>query len=256
MIILLSPAKSLNETPVSADISVSDPRLTKETHTLLKAAQKLKASDLKSLMSISDKLAELNRSRFTHFEDQAVAPAAMLFDGDVYTGLKARELDTQGLQFAQDHLRILSGLYGILRPLDGIRPYRLEMGTALKTTKGDTLYAYWGDRIAQQITEDAQVTGTDTVLNLASQEYARAALTKKLKLRVINVKFLEIKGDKTQMISFFAKKARGLMARYIIDNRITEPEAAKGFNSEGYRFVAETSTETEWVFSRKHPNAG
>ncbi|MEM9965799.1 MAG: peroxide stress protein YaaA [Asticcacaulis sp.] len=255
MLILLSPAKSLNEAPVSKDISTSAPRLGKETETLLKVAKKLKSADLKALMGISDNLAELNRARFAHFDDQAVTPAAMLFDGDVYTGLKARELDAGGLDFAQQHVRILSGLYGVLRPLDGIRPYRLEMGTSLKTAKGNSLYAFWGERIATQLSEDAKSAGTDTVLNLASQEYARAALTKGLKLRVVNVKFLEIKGDKTQMISFFAKKARGLMARYVIDNRITNPEAAKGFDYEGYRFVPEASDDKQWTFSRKHPNA-
>ncbi|MFT4090854.1 MAG: peroxide stress protein YaaA [Asticcacaulis sp.] len=255
MLILLSPAKSLNETPVSTDISVTEPRLSKETHALLGVTKKLKAADLKSLMGISDKLAELNRSRFAHFDEQAITPAAMLFDGDVYTGLKARELNADEQAFAQDHVRILSGLYGLLRPLDGIRPYRLEMGTSLKTAKGETLYAYWGSRIAKLIAEDAKAIGTDTVLNLASQEYARAALTIDLKLNVVNVRFLEIKGDKTQMISFFAKKARGLMARYIIENRITDPETAKGFSTDGYRFVPQQSGEHDWVFSRRHPNA-
>jgi len=255
MLILLSPAKSLNETPVAADMPVSEPRLMKETQTLLKTTKKLTAADLKALMGISDKLAELNRERFAHFEAQAVTPAAMLFDGDVYTGLKARDLGPEARDFAQDHVRILSGLYGLLRPLDGIRPYRLEMGTSLKTAAGDSLYAFWGERIARQITEDAKAAGTDTVLNLASQEYARAALTKGLKLRVITVKFLEIKGDKTRMISFFAKKARGLMARYIIDNRLTDAESAKGFDYEGYRFVPEQSDDRQWTFSRKHPNA-
>lgn len=254
MLILLSPAKSLDETPVQADIASSAPSLIKETEGLLKVTQKLKPADLKALMGISDKLAQLNRDRYTHFADQPETPAAMLFDGDVYTGLKARELDPEALAFAQDHVRILSGLYGVLRPLDAIRPYRLEMGTRLKTRRGDTLYEWWGDRIPKQLNADAETAGTDTVLNLASQEYAKAALTKALKLKVIEVKFLEIKGDKTQMISFYAKKARGLMARYVIDYRITDVQAAKRFDSEGYGFVPEASDETHWVFSRRIPD--
>lgn len=253
MITLLSPAKSLDETPVTPVIPVTEPLFHKETQVLLKVTKKLKPADLKRLMHISDSLSALNHQRFKAFADQDALPAALMFDGDVYTGLRARELDGEALTFAQDHLRILSGLYGLLRPLDTIRPYRLEMGTSLKTTKGDTLYAYWGDRIAKQINADAKAADTDTVLNLASQEYARAALTKALKPKIIEVKFLEIKDDQAKMISFFAKKARGLMARYIIDHRITDPKAAKAFNSEGYRFVEEQSTDTVWTFSRRQP---
>ncbi|MFT3998110.1 MAG: peroxide stress protein YaaA [Asticcacaulis sp.] len=255
MILLLSPAKSLNETPVTPPAALSAPRFERETASLLKVMKKQKPSDLQRLMDISAKLGELNHHRYKHFTDQAALPAALMFDGDVYTGLKARDLDADGLDFAQAHVRILSGLYGLLRPLDTIRPYRLEMGTSLETTKGHTLYAFWGDRIAKEIAADARAAGTDTVLNLASQEYARAALTKALKLKVIEVKFLEIKDEKTSMISFFAKKARGLMARYVIDNRITDPERAKSFDSEGYRFVPEQSTDTAWTFSRRHPIA-
>ncbi|ESQ78840.1 peroxide stress protein YaaA [Asticcacaulis sp. YBE204] len=253
MIILLSPAKSLDETPFTPARDVTEPRFTRDTQSLLKVMKKQKPADLKRLMDISDKLAEMNRARYKGFTDQAALPAAMLFDGDVYTGLRARELDAEGLVFAQDHVRILSGLYGLLRPLDLIRPYRLEMGTSLETTKGGTLYAFWGDKIAKEINADAKTAETKTVLNLASQEYARAALTKALKPKVINVKFLEIKDGKTSMISFFAKKARGLMARYVIDHRITEPEAVKAFDYEGYRFVPEASSDVEWTFSRKHP---
>ncbi|BEV12551.1 peroxide stress protein YaaA [Asticcacaulis sp. DW145] len=252
MILLLSPAKSLDETPVSPPVPATEPRFTRETQSLLKVMKGKKPADLQRLMDISAKLGELNHQRYKAFTDQPALPAALMFDGDVYTGLKARDLDAEGLAFAQDHVRILSGLYGLLRPLDLIRPYRLEMGTGLETSKGNTLYAFWGDRIAKEIVADAKATGSDTVLNLASQEYARAALTKALKLKVIEVKFLEIKGDKTSMISFFAKKARGLMARYVIDHRITDPQAAKGFDSEGYRFVPEQSSETVWTFSRKH----
>ncbi|MDC7681652.1 peroxide stress protein YaaA [Asticcacaulis sp. BYS171W] len=253
MIILLSPAKSLDETPFTPAQATSEPRFTRDTQSLLKVMKKQTPADLKRLMDISDKLAEMNHARYKGFADQAALPAAMMFDGDVYTGLRARDLDADGLAFAQDHVRILSGLYGLLRPLDLIRPYRLEMGTSLETSKGGTLYAFWGDRIAKEINADAKSVETTTVLNLASQEYARAALTRALKPKVVNVKFLEIKDGKTSMISFFAKKARGLMARYVIDHRITDPEAAKGFDYEGYRFVPEASSDVEWTFSRRHP---
>jgi len=253
MIILLSPAKSLDETPVTPPLPLSEPRFERETNALLKVMKTQKPADLQRLMDISPKLGELNHQRYAHFNEQPALPAALMFDGDVYTGLKARDLEADALTFAQDHIRILSGLYGLLRPLDQIRPYRLEMGTGLETSKGHNLYAFWGERIAKEIVTDAKAAGTDTVLNLASQEYARAALGKALRLKVIEVKFLEIKGDKTSMISFFAKKARGLMARYIIDHRITDPEAAKGFDSEGYRFVPEQSTDKVWTFSRRHP---
>ncbi|UDF02194.1 peroxide stress protein YaaA [Asticcacaulis sp. AND118] len=255
MILLLSPAKSLDETPVTPPLATSEPRFARETHSLLKVMKTQKPADLQRLMDISAKLGELNHHRYKGFADQPALPAALMFDGDVYTGLRARDLDAEGLAFAQDHVRILSGLYGLLRPLDLIRPYRLEMGTGLATAKGANLYAFWGDRIAKAIVADAGAVGTKTVLNLASQEYARAALTKALRLKVIEVKFLEIKEDKTSMISFFAKKARGLMARYVIDNRITDADKAKAFDSEGYRFVPEHSTDTVWTFSRKHPTA-
>lgn len=253
MIILLSPAKSLDETPVNLTEALTEPRFEHETRALLKVMKAQKPSDLQRLMDISAKLGELNHRRYQAFGEQTALPAAMMFDGDVYTGLSARTLETDALAFTQSHVRILSGLYGLLRPLDLIRPYRLEMGTGLETAKGHTLYAFWGDRIAKEIVADAKASGTDTVLNLASQEYARAALTPALKLRVIEVKFLEIKGEKTSIISFFAKKARGLMARYIIDHRLTDPEAVKAFDTDGYRFVAEQSTPEQWTFSRRHP---
>jgi uncharacterized protein len=255
MIILLSPAKSLNEAPLSFETPVSEPRLTRESMSLLKVMKRKKPKDLMDLMDISQALGELNRARFVGFEEQTPLPAAMMFDGDVYTGLKARELDAEGIAFAQDHVRILSGLYGLLRPMDMIRPYRLEMGTGLKTTKGENLYAFWGPKIAKLLMEDLKAQGDKAVVNLASIEYGRAAMNKTLKAEVITPRFLELKDNHAKTISFFAKKARGLMARYMIDHRLTKPEDLKGFDVEGYSFRADLSKGADWVFARPQPEA-
>jgi uncharacterized protein len=253
MIILLSPAKSLNEAPLGMETPVSEPRLTRETASLLKVMQRKKPKDLMDLMDISQALGELNRARFVGFEDQTPLPAAMMFDGDVYTGLRLRELDAEGIAFAQDHIRILSGLYGLLRPMDMIRPYRLEMGTGLKTTKGDNLYEFWGPKIAKLLMEDLKAQGDKAVVNLASIEYGRAAVNKTLKAEVITPRFLELKDNQAKTISFFAKKARGLMARYMIDHRLTKPDDLKGFDVEGYKFRDDLSKGADWVFARPQP---
>ncbi|MDC7674916.1 peroxide stress protein YaaA [Asticcacaulis machinosus] len=253
MLILLSPAKSLNTDPVADWIKPTAPRFTPHTKALLEVMKTKSPADLRGLMDISDDLAELNYRRYQRFSRQEVLPAAMIFDGDVYDGLKAREMDENALLWAQDRLRILSGLYGALRPLDQMRPYRLEMGTALPTGKGKSLYAFWGDDIALSLSKDAKAVKTDTILNLASHEYARSALTKSLKLKVINTRFLDEKDGKARIVSFFAKRARGLMARYIIDNRIENIEEAKAFDIDGYSFKPESSTNSEWVFSRPQP---
>jgi uncharacterized protein len=255
MIVLLSPAKSLNEAPLEFEASVSEPRLTRETAALLKVMKRKKPKDLMALMDISQGLGELNRARFVGFDAQTPLPAAMMFDGDVYTGLRMRELDADGIAFAQDHIRILSGLYGLLRPMDMIRPYRLEMGTGLKTTKGDTLYEFWGPKIAKLLMDDLKALGDKTVVNLASIEYGRAAVNKNLKAEVIIPRFLELKDNQARTISFLAKKARGLMARYMIDHRLTRPEDLKGFDSEGYQYRADLSKGADWVFARPQPEA-
>ncbi len=179
--------------------------------------------------------------------------AAFAFNGDVYSGLKARELDKKGLAYAQDHIRILSGLYGLLKPMDGIQPYRLEMGTSLKTKRGKTLYAFWGDRIANALNEQGRGAKDPTLVNAASQEYFGAVDLKALKLPVVNLRFLEEKDGEAKVISFYAKKARGLIARYAIDHRLKKATDLKGFDSEGYRFQASASTDDEWVFSRPQP---
>ena len=168
-------------------------------------------------------------------------------------GLEAKTLDDDDLAWAQDHLRILSGLYGLLRPLDAIQPYRLEMGSRLKTRRGKSLYDYWGDQLAKALTQQAKALGTDTLLNCASQEYFGAADRAALKLRVITPKFLEVKDDRPRMVSFFAKRARGALARFAITERITDPETLKGFSAGGYAFDPDQSEGDTWVFVRPYP---
>jgi len=253
MLTLISPAKSLDVTPHAIDLPPTEPRFPEATAKLLTSAQKLKPKAIGELMGISAALSRLNHDRYQGFDAQPPMPGVFMFDGDVYDGLQARTLDAAALGWAQDHLRILSGLYGVLRPLDVIRPYRLEMGSQLKTGKATSLYQFWGDTLAKSLTEELKAQGSDTIVNLASQEYARAALTKALKARVVAPRFLEIKGKEAKIVSFFAKKARGLMARYMIDHRIDRPDGLKAFNVAGYAFRADLSSEVDWVFTRPQP---
>lgn len=253
MLTLLSPAKSLDESPVEQAPAATEPRFLAQTEKLLKSLKRLKPKAIGELMDISKALSELNYGRYQGFEDQAGMSAVFMFDGDVYTGLQARTLDAAGVAWAQDHVRILSGLYGVLRPLDYIRPYRLEMGSMLKTGRAPSLYAFWGDTLAKSLTEELRAQGQDTLVNLASTEYSRAALTKALKVKVISPRFLDIKGNEARIVSFFAKKARGLMARYMIDHRIDRPEGLKDFAIEDYRFRSDLSKDGDWVFTRPQP---
>ncbi len=254
MITLLSPAKSLDETPHGTGVAASEPRFPTQTEKLLKSLKRLKPRAIGALMDISKTLSELNFRRYQGFEDQAAMPAVFMFNGDVYAGLRARELDDEALTWAQDHVRILSGLYGCLRPLDMIRPYRLEMGSALKCGRAHSLYAFWGDTLARGLTAEVKAQGQDTLVNLASQEYARAALTPALKLRVVSPRFLEIKGNEAKIVSFFAKKARGLMARFMIDQRVDRAEGLKDFNVAGYVFRSDLSNGDDWTFTRPQPD--
>lgn len=236
---------------------VTSPRLAADTSVLLRRTKSLSRSDLSRLMDISDTLADLNYHRF-----QALAgglpetdskPAILAFNGDVYRGLDASSLDQDELDWAQSHLRILSGLYGLLRPLDGIHPYRLEMGTRLNTRRGETLYDFWGDRISKLINED--LSGQQQViLNLASNEYFKAVKTSKLKAPVVSVDFREEKDGQSKVISFYAKYARGLMARWAIENRAESPEALKSFAVDGYTFQSDQSDDGKLVFSRPQPD--
>lgn len=255
MLIVLSPAKALDFTapPVSAPLTT--PELTAETAELAKVTRKLTAADLKRLMSLSDSLAKLNRERFQAFDpvSEEGLQAVFAFNGDVYAGLRARELDKKSLAWAQDHVRILSGLYGVLRPLDAIQPYRLEMGTRLKTRRGQNLYDFWGGRVSEALNEAARRHKDKTLVNCASGEYFGAVDRAALKLPVVSCRFLEEKDGEARIISFYAKRARGLLARYAIDNRIDRAEDLKGFDSAGYRFVPELSSDEEFTFARPQP---
>jgi cytoplasmic iron level regulating protein YaaA (DUF328/UPF0246 family) len=255
MLLVISPAKTLDFTPVDPALPVTIPDMKKDANALAAVAKTLRANDLKRLMDISDALAELNVERFKTFrvrgEAEGELQAAFAFAGDVYDGLDARSLDDEGVAWAQEHLRILSGLYGLLRPMDRIQPYRLEMGVRLKTERGASLYDYWGDKPAKALNKAALGQGEPTLINLARQEYFGAVDARALKLSVVTCHFKEEKpGVGPQIISFFAKRARGRMARYAIDGRIDRAEGLKGFNADGYAYRADLSTERDWVFTR------
>jgi len=256
MLLLLSPAKTLDFTPPSVQIPGTAPQLAAQTKTLAAVARRLKAADLKRLMNISDKLAELNEARFKAFDPaggEDGIQAALAFAGDVYDGLAARELDEAALGWAQDRLRILSGLYGVLRPLDKIQPYRLEMGVRLATAKGSTLYDFWGDTIAKALRSVAKTHADPTIVNLASQEYFGAVDAHALKLPVVSCHFKEESEAGVRIISFYAKLARGLMARFAIDHRLDKAVDLKGFDRAGYRFAPDLSGDSDWVFVRPQP---
>jgi len=255
MIIALSPAKALDFTPPPPAAPISAPQMAKDTADLAKVTARLKVADLKRLMSLSDNLARLNRERFQAFEPDADegVQAAFAFNGDVYMGLQARTLDRKALAFAQDHVRILSGLYGLLRPLDAIQPYRLEMGTRLKTRRGHSLYDFWGDRISKALNETLADHADKTLVNCASGEYFGAVDRKALTVPAVACRFLEEQDGERRVISFYAKKARGLMARYAIDRRIDRAEGLKDFDVAGYRYDAASSTGEVWTFARPQP---
>lgn len=257
MITLLSPAKKLNFDPEETKLSATRPRLEADITELAKVAKKQSANDLKKLMHISDNLAELNAERFKAFnldgKSNSAKPAGLAFDGDVYWGLEAKTLSDDDLEFAQTHLRILSGLYGVLRPMDAIQPYRLEMGTKLKTKRGKSLYDFWGATIAETLREDLNGHHDPTILNLASNEYFKSVDKKTLDKPVIEAKFLNIKDGKTRNLMYYAKYGRGLMARWVMQNRIDRAEDLKEFNLEDYKFDKTASSENELVFTRKQP---
>lgn len=251
MLILLSPAKSLDYQSPLPPIRPTAIRFERETRELAEAAAGLKAADLKRLMHISDTLADLNARRYAGFFDQPERPAIYAFAGDVYIGFEARTLPEESIRFAQRHVRILSGLYGLLRPLDAIRPYRLEMGTRW-AKEAKSLYDYWGDRIAGQAAADMADLGTDVLVNLASQEYWKAARDHVPRhIRVIDVDFREEGPGGLRFNSFAAKRARGMMARHMCEHHLTNPEGLKGFDSDGYAYDPEGSSEKVWRFVRR-----
>lgn len=253
MLILLSPAKNLDWSPPPEGIPRTTPQFAKETAALAKVAKGQGVADLKRLMDLSDKLAELNRDRFKAFDPKAAPEigkqAALAFNGDVYQGLQAKTLAAADLAWAQDHLRILSGLYGLLRPLDAIQPYRLEMGVKLANPRGEDLYDFWGDRLAKAI--DALKPGL--VLNLASEEYSSAIPGKALKTPMITPSFKDVKDGKARSVFLFVKRARGAFARYAIQHRLTDPAALKDVAIDGYRFDPATSDTANWTFTRPQP---
>jgi uncharacterized protein len=257
MLILLSPAKNLDFTPVAPELALTHPRMSDDIAALAKVTVKLTRPKIAKLMHLSDKLADLNWHRFQELmptlESDATLQAVLAFNGDVYQGLSARTLSAEDLDWAQDHLRVLSGLYGLLRPLDAIAPYRLEMGTRLKTKRGNSLYEFWGSRISKAINSDLDSATEPVVINLASTEYFGAVDKKALKARVITCHFKEIKDGEARILSFYAKKARGMMARYAIEGRIDRPEGLQDFSVEGYRFDPAVSKANDWVFTRAQP---
>ena len=253
MLMVISPAKAMNFTAPDRVLPLTTPVLKDDIAELDTVTRKLRPRDLRRLMDISEKLADLNHSRFQAFDPSVEdgLQAAVAFNGDVYMGLNARTLDAKSFAWAQTHLRILSGLYGLLRPADAIQPYRLEMGAQLKTRRGKSLYQFWGDRISRELNEAAEGHEDRTLVNLASQEYFGAIDPKALTLPVVTCRFFEDRGEVTKQISFMAKKARGMMARFAIDGRIDRVEGLKDFDREGYAFQAGLSTDTDWVFLRK-----
>lgn len=257
MLLLLSPAKSLDFSEVENAPAPTQPVLMDQVAILSKTTARLTKPKLKSLMGISDDLAALNRERFKAFsvepEDGAVKPAILAFNGDVYRGLDAGSLDAKALDWTQDHLRILSGLYGVLRPYDALQPYRLEMGTRLKTRRGETLYDFWGNRISKALNDDLRDDSEAVVINLASKEYFSAVDKKALKARIITCDFKDIKDGKARTLGFFAKYARGLMARFAAEIAASHPDDLKAFDLEGYSFDPSLSKADTWVFSRPQP---
>ena len=257
MLLLLSPAKTLDFSAPPEGVDATTPELRTETAKLAAVTRKLTHADLRRLMEISDNLAELNVERFKTFNPKSNAgvQACFAFAGDVYDGLRGREIEPEGLAWAQDHLRILSGLYGVLKPLDKIQPHRLEMGTRLANERGANLYDFWGDRVSKALNRAAKDHVDPTVVNLASQEYFGAVDVKALKSPVLTCLFKEEKDEELRVISFYAKIARGMMARYAIDQRLERASGLRAFEVGGYRFSAELSTPTEWVFVRPQPMA-
>ncbi len=253
MIAVISPAKSLDFESPSPIQSVSDTRFVEQSEKIVKKMRSFSRAKLGELMKISTPLAQLNHERFAQWTAQPteenVKQAVFAFNGDVYTGLDATSLNQPQIDYLQQHLRILSGLYGLLRPLDAMQPYRLEMGTKVNIKRKKNLYEFWGDTITSTLMEDiGQADGV--VINLASNEYFKAVNTKRMPQRIIDIEFKDFKNGQYKVLSFFAKKARGMMARFMAENQLKNPEDLKAFNSEGYGFNPELSLENKWVFTR------
>ena len=254
MLMIISPAKTLDFERPAPTAEFTMPELLDHAQELINILQEKESFDIAELMKISMKLADLNASRFREwqrpFTSGNAKQALFAFKGDVYTGLNADALDGAGITFAQNHLRILSGLYGLLRPLDLMQAYRLEMGTRLANPQGKNLYEFWGSLITEKLNRALKEQGDNILINLASNEYFKAVKRDKLNAEIITPVFKEKRGDNYKIISFSAKKARGLMSRYIIDNQIANPAFIKNFNLDDYAYNPTLSSGNEWVFSR------
>ena len=256
MLMVISPAKTLDfETPAGID-TFTQPAFTDQSQALIDGLRQLTPDDIQDLMGVSNNIAELNHARFMNFSlpfspDNA-KQALFAFKGDVYTGLDAESLPEQALQYAQSHLLMLSGLYGLLKPLDLMQPYRLEMGTKFGVAAAKNLYQFWDNTITDGINARLAATGADTLLNLASNEYFKSVKVKSLRAQVVTPVFKDLKNGQYKMISFYAKKARGLMARFVLLNQIDSAEDCKNFDLEGYYFVPEASDHKTLTFHRDH----
>jgi cytoplasmic iron level regulating protein YaaA (DUF328/UPF0246 family) len=259
MLFLLSPAKSLDYDTPAEGVPHTLPQFVSQSAELIGVLKHKTPAQISQLMDLSDNLAALNVARYEawrpKFSQKNSKQAVLAFNGDVYEGLDAKSLKLKDLEWAQDHVCILSGLYGVLRPLDWMQPYRLEMGTALANSRGQNLYHFWGDGIAQHLNKQLATHKTPVVINLASQEYFKAVDRKVLNARVIECVFEDYKGGKYKVISFFAKRARGLLARYAIEKKIQNPEKLKDFKVEGYAYAASESNDNRLVFRRREKDA-
>ncbi|MDT8991131.1 peroxide stress protein YaaA [Curvibacter sp. APW13] len=258
MLFVLSPAKSLDYEAPAPAVTPTSTQFNAQSKELIALLRALSVQQVAELMDLSDKLAALNVARYAAWSSRATAknarPAVFAFDGDVYDGLAARSLGVIELQWAQEHLCILSGLYGVLRPLDMMQPYRLEMGTALANAHGGNLYKFWGDTLAKHLNQRLKVDGSGVLVNLASQEYFKAANTPALKARVVECQFQDYKNGQYKVISFNAKRARGAMARYAITHRLAQVEDLRAFDIDGYRWDKAASSSDTLVFRRKAAN--
>ncbi len=255
MLIVVSPAKTLDfESKPKSSIN-SIPDFLDDSQFLINQLKKFKSQDLIDLMGVSQKIADLNVKRFKSwkkpFTTENAKQAILAFKGDVYAGLDAETMKANDFKFAQKHLRILSGLYGLLYPMDLMQPYRLEMGKKLTTKRGKNLYEFWGDKITEALNQQLKKLKSDSLINLASNEYFKSVKPKLLNAKVVTPTFKDYKNGDYKMISFFAKKARGSLSRYVIDNRITNPEDMKSFDVDGYKFNKKYSKDNNWVFTRK-----
>ncbi|MGB0636082.1 MAG: peroxide stress protein YaaA [Gammaproteobacteria bacterium] len=257
MLIVISPAKKLDYQSNSPQQAYTEPAYLEKSANLIKVMKNKTPAEIQSLMGISENLANLNHSRYLNWNKKNTKrnskPAIYAFMGDVYTGLDAKSLTNHQIRFAQDHLRILSGLYGVLKPLDLIQPHRLEMGTKIKTESGETLYDFWGHAPTSDLNQQAKVLKTKHIVNLASNEYFKVINKTALTLEVLTPVFKDKKQDTYKVISFYAKKARGLMTKYIIENEITDPKGIKEFSLAGYKYQSKLSAKNEYVFTREQP---